>query len=180
MKKKLGEDQTRSLSTNLIGCLLQCLKKKDAFMSHRPETILDNSFCLMKPSRASSPMTADAASLTTFIPRSTAWMWQGYRSSSRRVRMKPLISSSDNFIVSGGSENLAVFQSKSSVWLFALKLILGMTSFLIEVDLIAITSSKLKERRVSGSIFSFFGFLDFFPLLFFPCLFPTDLTAAVF
>ena len=114
MKKKLGKDQTRPLRTNLIGCLLQCLKKKDAFVSHRPETILDNSFCLMKPSRASSPMTADAASLTTFIPHSTAWVWQGYQSSSRRVRMKPLISSSDNFIVSGGSKNLAVFQSKST------------------------------------------------------------------
>ena len=55
-----------------------------------------------------------------------------------------------------------------------------MTSFLIEVDLIAISSSKLKERRVSGSLFSFFDFLDFFPHLFFSCLFPTDLTAVFF
>ena len=56
----------------------------------------------------------------------------------------------------------------------------GDDKFRIEVDLIAISSSKLKERRVSGSIFSFFDFLDFFPHLFFSCLFPTDLTAVFF
>ena len=120
-------------------------------VSHWPTSFRDFILLRIKPSHASGPMMALAASVTSRIALSTGWVWHlknGMRSGCTTMF---LTSSFEREVMKGGSENEVLSQSMRSGYVSALKFIFGTINFLIDDFSIASCSNGSRERSWSNS-----------------------------